>query len=500
MRSLKVVNMSRIGVGLCLLAAFCWGGYRSPLGGELIPRVQAQVPEIRAFPTAEGFGAYARGGRGGRVIEVTDLENSGIGSLRACAEAEGPRVCIFRVGGTITLKRDIGITHPYLTIAGQTAPGGIQLRGPGTGIRIFGDAHDIIIRHLRIRPGAPAEDRNGGNNLVISGDDEVVHSIIVDHCSLQWGNDEMASTWNAVEGITWQWSIFAEGSPIEPGNSFGYLTGGERSDIQTISMHHNLFAHNSARNPKFSRARLIDFRNNVVYNWGGLTPPDYKGHFGLELGQTAEFDHTVKGNIVNNLFIAGPNSIANNFLLLANGGFERERGGTKVYTRINWGPNCPTGCIEDWENGFADIDEWIRGEGLGWASRTKYRSDLPFEAPFVTTVPTEEVQALVLADVGASYPRDEVDERIVNDVINLTGNIANIGGGGPWPILGGLPPYPDQDGDGIDDRWEQQYGLSPLDATDGPQASANGYTHLENFLNELAGDPVPPFIISPEVP
>ncbi len=159
--------------------------------------------EVRAFPTAEGFGAYARGGRGGRVVDVTHLEDAGTGSLRACAEAEGPRTCIFRVGGTITLARDISITQPYLTIAGQTAPGGIQLRGQGVGIRIFGSAHNIIIRHLRIRPGSPAGARNGGNNLIIFGDEQVVHSIIIDHCSLQWGNDEMAGTWNAVEDVTW---------------------------------------------------------------------------------------------------------------------------------------------------------------------------------------------------------------------------------------------------------------------------------------------------------
>lgn len=486
---LLMANLSLFGVALVI-------SRDAILAVELMPQAQAQVRELRAFQTAEGFGAYARGGRGGRVIEVTDLDNSGTGSLRACAEAEGPRTCIFRVGGTITLNRDIGITHPYLTIAGQTAPGGVQLRGRGVGIRIFGSAHDIIIRHLRIRPGAPAEARNGGNNLVISGDDEVVHNIIVDHCSLQWGNDEMASTWNAVEDVTWQWCIFAEGSPIEPGNSFGYLTGGEESDIQTISMHHNLFAHNSARNPKFSRARVVDFRNNVVYNWGGLNPPDFKGHFGLEMGQTLDVDYSVKANIVNNHFIAGANSITAYFLLLANGGPDRERGGTKIYTTGNWGPNCPTGCMEDWDNGYADVDEWLLGEELGRASRTKYRSDVPFDAPGVTMDPTKDVKALVLAEAGANAPRDDVDERIVNDVLHVTGNIANTGEGGPWPALGGLSPYPDQDHDGIDDRWESQNGLDPLDATDASQTSSNGYTFLENFLNELAGDLVPPFTIN----
>ncbi len=493
MRGLRFVRLTCLIASLCLLEVAWQVDRNAKFGVEVLRQAHAQGLEVRAFPTAEGFGAYARGGRGGRVIEVTNLENSGSGSFRDCVETEGPRTCIFRVGGTIHLKRDIGITYPYLTIAGQTAPGGIQLRGLGVGIRIFGGAHNIIIRHLRIRPGAPAEDLNGGNNLVIAGDEEVVHDIIIDHCSLQWGNDEMASTWNAVVGITWQWCIFAEGSPIAPGNSFGYLTGGEQSDIQTISMHHNLFAHNSARNPKFSRAKVVDFRNNIIYNWGGLAPPDYRGPFAIELGQTSDYDHSVKGNLVNNVFIPGPNSITNYFLLLANGGLERERGGTKIYTLGNWGPNCPTGCVEDWENGFADVDEWIKGEELGWASRTKYRADVPFDVPLVMTAPTEEVQALVLSNVGASSPRDEVDERIVNDVLNGTGNIANIGGGGPWPILGGLLPYPDRDRDGIDDRWEARYGLNPFDPTDGAQPSSNGYTNLENFLNQMAGDPVPPF-------
>lgn len=494
MRSQRVTRVALLVTGLCVLVGASLAISRDvALTFEPISQADAQAIEIRAFPTAEGFGAYARGGRGGRVMAVTTLEDDVPGSFRACAEAEGPRICVFRVGGTITLLRDIGITYPYLTIAGQTAPGGIQLRGQGFGVYIFGGAHNIVIRHLRIRPGAPAEFHDGGNNLVIAGDDEVVHSIIIDHCSLQWGNDEMASTWNAVRDITWQWSMFAEGSPVAPGESYGFLSGGEASDIQTISMHHNLFAHNSARNPKFSRAGLIDLRNNVIYNWGGLTPPDYRGHFGMELGRTFDRDHTVKGNVVHNHFIAGANSFTGYFLLLANGGPERERGGTKIYTHGNWGPNCPIGCVNDWDNGYVDIDEWIRGNGFVRAAELKYRSTEPFDTPVVATDPIEVVKEVVLAGVGANLPRDAVDERIVNDVRNGTGNISNIGGGGPWPILGGLPPYPDVDGDGIDDGWETQFGLNPLDATDASQVSSNGYTYVENFLNELAGDPVPPF-------
>ena len=450
---------------------------------------------VKAFPTAEGFGANSVGGRGGRIIEVTNLNNSGPGSLRQALQVEtGHRIVVFRVGGTIDISAGGSIrvkeVNSFVTVAGQTAPGGIQLKGEG--VYIIG-AHDVIIRHMRFRAGTnPNAVQGQTNNITFSTyglKDIRAYNLIVDHCSSEWSTDENSTVWGWVTDATFQWCIFAEGTTEghEKGpHGAGTLVGstGWGGEKITLSIHHSVLAHNLMRNPAISLSNVVDFRNNVVYNWGGGRSPEFRGQSSVQIGN---LNQAARVNFVNNHYINGANSANTNWLGLLDGG----SAGTKIYTQGNWGPACPTGCANDWNNVFKDVELYRSGKGLLPASESKYRVFTSFPAPPVATHPTKDVKSIVLASVGATVPlRDSVDSRIINDVKNSTGNIKNIGGGGPWPVLGGgLPPL-DTDHDGMPDAWELSHGLNPKDSTDGPKTAKNGYTNVENYLNELAGDPV----------
>ncbi len=211
-----------------LVAELCVGG-----------RIAVAAPPIKAFPTAEGFGAGAVGGRGGRVIEVTNLENSGEGSLRAALEASGPRICVFRVSGIITLKSAIQVRTPYLTIAGQTSPGGVEIRGDGQpegdwGVWFVNGAHDIIVRHLRVRMGGNLK-HDAGNNLLFYGTAEPgVHDVIVDHCSVSWGSDTQLDWYGSyLDRATFQWNLIGE-------CFMGQHIGGTKAP-KNLTLHHNLY-------------------------------------------------------------------------------------------------------------------------------------------------------------------------------------------------------------------------------------------------------------------
>jgi len=235
----------------------------------------AHCAKVPAFPGAEGFGAYARGGRGGRAIEVTNLSDSGPGSLRDAVDSKGPRIVVFRISGTIDLKSRISIRDPYITIAGQTAPGyGICLKDHPMSIA----ADDVVVRFLRIRPADNAG--SGGDALSVSGG----RDIIVDHCSTSWSVDETlsASTSGQLGNVTVQWCIISESlnesAHHKGAHGYGSLIRGGWGNGYTF--HHNLYAHHRGRSPrpgnyndrsKDPKGFTFDFRNNVVYNWGGST-------------------------------------------------------------------------------------------------------------------------------------------------------------------------------------------------------------------------------------
>ena len=436
------------------------------------PAAEKTAKQIPAFPGAEGFGAYARGGRGGRVIEVTNLNTSGPGSLQAACSAEGPRIVVFRVSGII--EGGLGIAKPFLTIAGQTAPGdGICLRN-GT---LTVAAHDVIVRHLRVRPGDHPFGRGPSNRdcLDVSGDR--TRDVIIDHCSFSWGIDENVSTWYGPRNVTIQWCISSESlldslHPKGP-HGMGMLLGNRDN---TVTVHHCLLAHNSGRNPLLASrgktASIFDFRNNVIYNHGKWSCT----HFGSasRLGVI--------------------NFVGNTIKMGANGMPSRPRGlgitvkrGQKAYVRDNVWPGRPAG----------DVDDWLVVGGCLGPKRKPVseagRLREPTAAPRVTTEPATRAYESVLSFAGCSRPvRDVVDARIMQEVRARTGHIIDsqedVGG---YPDYASATPPADTDHDAMPDSWEKRHGFNPNDASDGPKdRDGDGYTNVEEFLNET--DPTKP--------
>jgi pectate lyase len=450
----------------------------------------AVAQSIKAFPTAEGFGANAVGGRGGRVIEVTNLNDSGDGSLRSCMEASGPRICIFRVSGTITLKSAIRVSSPYLTVAGQTSPGGVQIKGTQKpegdwGVWFVNGAHDIIVRHLRVRMGGNMK-HDAGNNLLCYGTAEPgVHDVIFDHCSVCWGSDTQLDWYGSyLDRATFQWNIIAEAD-------MGSHIGGNRAP-KNITLHHNLYANLGSRTPLMQHAAVFDFRNNIIYNWNGNNSAVF-GQFAL--------NSSAFGNVVDNLWLAGPES-GYPYLNVGNGGPVRidgsaaEEGGTRLYISGNWGPRCPAGCANDWIGHGVntwDYYELNKDGSTHLVDQAQYDAEKPFSAPPVALDPVSKLLDKVLPTVGAYKPsRDTIDQRIVKSVRDKTGTY-RVNTSSPWPDLAAGAPAPpaDSDHDGMPDAWEKAHGLDPNNDGDGAALAANGYTNVENYLNELAGDPIP---------
>ncbi len=422
----------------------------------------AETLPVPAFPGAEGFGAFSKGGRGGRVYHVTTLDDGGPGSLRDAVDAEGPRIVVFDVSGTIRLKKAIAIENPFITIAGQTAPGdGICLRDATLGV---GTDH-VVIRFLRCRLG----DQGTGGDAVSIG---AGHQIVVDHCSAGWSLDEALSSSTGeprLSDITVQWCFITEA--LNPKNhAFGSLIRGCHG--ARYSYHHNLYAHNRGRNPrpgnyddrnphdKDPNGLLLDFRNNVMYDWGG----SYAGY-------NADKESVTKLNYVGNYLVPGPSSSVT-------GKAYREG---SPYNRGYFAGN--------YYNHVFDEDQWSLVI-FEWTAEqiAAYKQSEPFETGPITTRDAKVAYQAVLEQGGASLPaRDAVDQRIVEDVKSGKGGIINsqaeVGG---WPELKTGPAPRDSDGDGMPDAWEQEHGLNPDDASDGPaDKDGDGYTNIEGYLNSL---------------
>lgn len=430
----------------------------------------AQEPTL-AFPGAEGFGRFAKGGRGGRVIEVTNLNDSGPGSLRAALTASGPRTVVFRVGGTINLTDHIWITKPFLTIAGQTAPGdGIQLKGGGLGIK----ASDVIIRYLRSRPGptVPDHQNNSALQIIRNTSGPAVTNVIVDHVSLSWAENEVFTIWGTatqVFDVTLQWSIISEGlhcanHPLGCHSKAALLGNGTSG----ITLHHNLLVHNVDRHPTVQGGNQ-DFVNNIIYNWGSVGVNLFPMHSVLNV------------NYVGNHFIPGPSLAHHTTPPIQVKG--NDDGGapfaddSRVYLDSNVHPVlAPTG-TEAQEN----LLKITTRHGRIPITQSE------FNFPPLTTTNAFQAKTDVLANAGATLPRrDPVDTRIVNDVRKGTGRIidspSQVGG---YPTLSSGTPLPDTDHDGMPDSWEVAQGFNPKNASDGPQdADSDGYTNLEEYLND----------------
>ncbi len=412
-------------------------------------RPSATVAVKEAFPGAEGYGRTSIGGRGGRIIPVTTLADSGKGSLRACIDANGPRVCIFRVAGVIryTSTRPI-IRNPYITIAGQTAPGGGILITHNGGVSAFTplvvkNTHDVIIRYIRVRPDRRGEQRGSNSGIVI----ENSRRVMIDHVSTSWTLDENLSDQGQNDEITISNSIFAEGIPRHDKCA---LLGSDPTGPQHLSFIRNLCAHNGDRNPdiNFTKKSCIEIVNNVLYD--GV----------VEFAEIWESNGGTPVSIVGNMFRAGPST-------------KRAYAHGLVYHSIG-----STGHAQVYANG--NVFDGVIPENDGVAAVKVAEPPCPIS---VAVTPADVAYEAVLDHAGA-FPRDDVDRRVVSEVRNRTGHI--VSDFGTLPVIAAGQPYPDRDGDGMSDEWEIAHGLNPDVFDAWGDRNGDGWTNLDRFLDDLA--------------
>ncbi|WP_377483941.1 pectate lyase family protein [Pontibacter toksunensis] len=438
-----------------------------------------------AFPGAEGFGKDATGGRGGKVIKVTNLNDSGAGSLRAAITATGARIILFEVSGTIELKSNLNIDNNDITIAGQTAPGdGITLKN----YPVVVNADNVVLRFMRFRMGDEAQqeaDALGGR---------FHKDIIVDHCSMSWSTDECVSFYGN-ENFTLQWSIISESllnsAHAKGAHGYGGIWGGKNA-----SFHHNLLAHHDSRNPRlgeeagkaYTLTDLVDLRNNVIYNWGN---------------NSAYGGEAMNVNMVNNYYKPGPVTTKKERILSID---KNKNAGTEVYdvwgkfyingnnvegstraTNDNW----TYGVANQFHNSYGTVPE---------AEKAAMRLSEPHPIQNnVTTHTAETAYQRVLAYGGASLKRDAVDSRVIENVQNGSFTAPGSNGSnngiidsqqdvGGWPELISLPAPVDSDNDGMPDDWEKAQKLDPAKANANGRSLSTAYDNIEVYINSLVKD------------
>ena len=464
----------------------------------MIPSVEDAHRQALAFPGAEGGGMYTSGGRGGKVIHVTSLADSGAGSLRAALAESGARTIVFDVAGNIELKSSLVIRNGDVTIAGQTAPGdGICISNYD--VR-FQDVDNVIIRYLRFRMGdaakAEADALWGRYN----------RNIIIDHCSMSWSTDECSSFY-ANEFFTMQWCVLTESlkNSIHGKGSHGYggIWGGREA-----SFHHNLLANHDSRNPRIDHPQIyddyisthrgnVDVRNNAVYNWGA--------------------NHTYGGedgwfNIVNNYYKPGPASSDRKYFVDAYGSYVKDG---KVYAD-SYPDLYLSGNVNTRHQDLTDANDvssiyWHNGDSYG-NYNTLLASPLPISGPmgkviYTTTHVAEDAFERILENCGASLKRDPVDERACTDARNGSATFNDGGNGSKGGIIdtqtavGGWPEYKassselervkDSDKDGIPDWFEDHFKMDKDDPSDASRKSLDQYgryTNFEMYLHYLVRD------------
>jgi hypothetical protein len=477
---------------------------------------QAKIP---AFPGAEGGGMYTFGGRGGKVITVSNLNDDGIGSFRWACEQGGARIIVFNVSGIIKLKTPIIVRAPYITIAGQTAPGdGVCIAGESFQV----NTHDVIVRHMRFRRGNThvwyREDSFGGNP---------VGNIMIDHCSCEWGLDENISFYRHMfdlgdkfgsrkeptVNVTIQNTISAKALDTY-NHAFGSTIGGENASFMR-----NLWADNTGRNPSIGWGGVFNFVNNIVYNWVHRT------------ADGGEF--STMSNFINNYYKPGPLTPKDSnvgWRILKSESRSENLFPYKQYGRVYADGNIMEGydaiTKDNWAGGIqtADKDGVLAEDELAIM-----HSKEPFVMPHITILPNNQTFDYVLNNVGATIPkRDIVDERVVDEV--RTGNVYYVKKlpkvnpyGDLWGLskssqakdgtfkyrrltndsykqgiitdprqMGGYPqykgkPYKDSDKDGMPDEWEIANGLNPNDPSDAVKdCTGDGYTNIEKYINGIS--------------
>ncbi|MFL9830159.1 T9SS C-terminal target domain-containing protein [Flavobacterium sp. ST-87] len=435
-------------------------------------------PAQIAFPGAEGYGRFAIGGRGGKVIAVTNLNDSGPGSLRDAVEQEiGPKTIVFNVSGNIELKSRLVVSQPNVTIAGQTAPGeGITITRAPIGLT----GNDGIIRFLRVRIG-------GGttyDGMGLTG----ANNSIIDHCSISWTIDESFSSRGA-HNISLQRTLISEALNVAghdkypAGKMHGYAAtiGGDVG-----SFHHNLLAHNYGRNWSIGGGLngngfyggKVDIRNNVVYNWG---------HRATDGGAS-------QVNFVNNYYKPGAST---NFFYALNAQHEGVGKGKQEYY---FDGNVMPGHFNEKNQQKGRTATYSHGDKETYETFV----DKPFFESHVKTQSAEAAYKNVLSDVGATQPVfDTHDQRIIEETLKGTysfkGSKSGLGGmidneqdAGGWPKFATetRPDSWDTDQDGLPNWWEEAKGLNPNSAkgdfADANEHTGDGYTQLEDYLNWMA--------------
>lgn len=442
---------------------------------ETPPREQTE-PAV-AFPGAEGYGRETTGGRGGRVIKVTNLNDAGTGSLRAAIEQSGPRIIVFEVSGNIKLTRRLNINNGDLTIAGQTAPGdGICIQD----YEMVVGADNVIIRFLRFRMG----DLTQNEQDALWG--RYQKNVIIDHCSMSWSIDECSSFY-ANQDFTMQWCILSESlnQSFHGKNDHGYgaIWGGNRA-----TFHHNLIAHHNSRNPRFDGGNRpgtggmspvgkdqVDYRNNVIYNWGANSA------YGGENGSY---------NMVNNYYKPGPGTRSNPRRIMQ----------VSKENAAEYAPGHGVFFVEGnymWNHDGVTQNNWAGVDLSGGVAQAAARVDQPFPYVALSVAHTaEQAYEQVLEKAGASYKRDAVDARVVQEVRDGTATYSGSKTGysgiidsqtdvGGWPTLAQTTPPTDTDGDGMPDAWEITNKLDP----NLPNANGNDlskvYDNIEVYFNGL---------------
>ena len=419
----------------------------------------AQEDRPIAFPGAEGFGKYTTGGRGGKVFIVSTLGDNGPGSLRAAIDATGKRVIVFAISGTIALESDLRIRNGDITIAGQSAPGdGICVRN----YKLLIDADNVIIRYLRFRLG----DERSQQDDAVTGLRQ--RDIIIDHCSMSWATDECASFYDN-ENFTLQWCIISESlnhSVHEKGDhGYGGIWGGKGA-----SFHHNIIAHHSSRLPRFCGARyhkqsekeIVDFRNNIIYNWRN------NNSYGGEKG-----NH----NMVNNYYKPGPATIGSKANRIVNP--------FQPYGKFYLAGNVVEGHPEISEN---------NNKGVYCDHPDSTIATQPFAVVALKNQSAKDAYQVVLKSAGASLHRDAVDTRVIEEVKSGKAKFGSKNDGivdsqkdvGGWPELKSTQAPLDSDRDGMPDSWEKKMKLNPSDLSDAAGYKLHKqFTNLEMYLNSL---------------
>ncbi len=477
---------------------------------------QAKIP---AFPGAEGGGMYTFGGRGGKVITVTNLNDDGVGSFRWACEQGGARIVVFNVSGIIKLKTPILVRAPYITIAGQTAPGdGVCIAGESFQV----NTHDVIVRHMRFRRGNThswyREDSFGGNP---------VGNIMIDHCSCEWGLDENISFYRHMfdlgdsfgsrkeptVNVTIQNTISAK-SLDTYNHAFGSTIGGENASFMR-----NLWADNTGRNPSIGWGGVFNFVNNVIFNW---------------VHRTADGgEYSTMSNFINNYYKPGPLTPKDSnvgWRIVKSESRSNKLFPFKQYGRVYAEGNIVEGYDAITKNNWAGGIQTSDKDGdLDPEELALMHSYEPFVMPYIKILPKEQTYDYVLNNVGATIPkRDIVDQRVIDEV--RTGNVYYVKKlpkvnpyGDVWGLssksqapdgsfkyrrlskdsymqgiitdprqMGGYPeykgkPYKDSDGDGMPDEWEKANGLNPNDPSDANQdCNGDGYTNIEKYINGIS--------------